>query len=284
MINKFGVEIKEIREIVRNKIVRHYISESLFSVLGALNIKSREKFVGEILELANSCKTLGEYEGKAYIVFENIDMLVRIDAKLDCRADIIYSQIQKHLIGNTLLDFGCGDGKVADRINKILGLNVTLTDVYKHKDIGCIGLEFALGKQDSVNLNKKFDIVLLLTVLHHADNPAKVLQEAKRLLNPNGKIIVIESIYGISDNSKIGKLKPEEQMMANIFFDHLYNRVFHYTEDPKNKVNLPYNHNTPDGWKKVFQSCGLVEKSVEFLGLDQPVCPEYHTLHILEVR
>jgi hypothetical protein len=73
----------------------------------------------------------------------------------------------------------------------------------------------------------------------------------------------------------------EQQRKANIFFDHFYNRVLHYSPNPENKVNVPFNFNTPNGWETLFSNCGLKQETLLHLGLDQPTVPEYHTLHVL---
>ena len=79
-------------------------------------------------------------------------------------------------------------------------------------------------------------------------------------------------------------ITPEQQRRVNIFFDHFYNRVIHYSTDPNSKVNVPYNFNTPERWKKEFADAGLEEEKVVHLGVDQPTVPEYHTLHVLRVK
>ena len=77
-------------------------------------------------------------------------------------------------------------------------------------------------------------------------------------------------------------LSAEQQRKINIFFDHFYNRVLHYSKDAKTKVNVPFNFNTPANWEKVFAEFGLKQEGLVHLGLDQPTVPEYHTLHVLK--
>ena len=77
-------------------------------------------------------------------------------------------------------------------------------------------------------------------------------------------------------------LSAEQQRKINIFFDHFYNRVLHYSKDAKTKVNVPFNFNTPANWETVFAKYGLKQEALVHLGLDQPTVPEYHTLHVLK--
>lgn len=92
---------------------------------------------------------------------------------------------------------------------------------------------------------------------------------------------MIESVYGINDETDFGKLTSEQQFAVNVFFDHFYNRIIHYNDDVTKKVNVPFNFNTPNNWQRVFESKGLEQVAVQYLGIDQCLVPEYHTLHVL---
>ena len=154
------------------------------------------------------------------------------------------------------------------------------------------GLKFASCKKDALPFAKnEFDNALLLTVLHHSDDPLSVLREAYRIVRPEGRVIVIESVYGVDGNELSEKerkkaeaylsLTKEQQRKLNVYFDHFYNRVIHYSNDPKMKVNVPFNFRTPQEWKKVFEENGFVQEYAAHLGIDQPAVPEYHTLHVI---
>jgi SAM-dependent methyltransferase len=161
-------------------------------------------------------------------------------------------------------------------------LEVALADVYMHNHIQEIGLPFyPITADGTIAASKQYDTTLLLTVLHHADDPIKTLQEAKRLTKEDGRIIIIESVYGITDQTPFGKLSVEKQRLTNIFFDHFYNRVVHYSKNKEHKVNVPFNFSTAEGWRRIFESQGLEQIAYEALGIDQPIVPEYHTLHVL---
>jgi len=184
-------------------------------------------------------------------------------AALSARSDIIFSQIKPHVAGKTVLDLGSGDGQVGFRL-KSGGYSVTLCDVMDFNTA-----PMPLVKFDGKTLlfqSKSFDTTLLLTVLHHAENPLKVLHEAMRVTK--GRIIIIESICF-----------NQEHRRLNMLLDWFYNRVVH------NGVNCPFNFQAPWGWENTFAKNGLrlvpIEKSD--LGIDQQVVPEYHWLYVLEV-
>ena len=55
-----------------------------------------------------------------------------------------------------------------------------------------------------LNINSKFDIILILDVLEHIFDPVNLLKEAKKIANYNGYIIVTIPLYfDIIDRLKI---------------------------------------------------------------------------------
>ena len=203
------------------------------------------------------------------------------------------SQIEPYLVTGNVLDYGCGDGQVAELIAKNKNRDVTGTDVYEHKHIKEAGLKFQLFKQGDQTLfnDNEFDNTLALTIYHHSSNPINSIKDTARITKKGGRIIVIESVYGVNGKElpeamrqktkNYLALSSEQQRKVNIFFDHFYNRILHYSKNPETKVNVPFNFNTPENWKEIFAACGLKQEAVIHLGLDQPTVPEYHTLHVL---
>lgn len=284
--NYFGQEMPEIRDIARDDTLRGYIKKTLTGVLKALEVSSPAKAADKLMGLAGSCTALSLYESVAHGLLEQNRAAGRIPKKLDSRANKIYRQIKPYLPKHygSVLDLGCGDGRLGKKIAKS-GLEVALADIYKSKKIRSLEpkMEFAnVGQDGYVPFSRQFDAVLLNAVLHHSNDPQKTLKEAKRLAKDCGSIIVLESVYGIDDNSEFGKLGNEGQKSATAFFDHFYNRIIHYSNNPEEKVNIPGNFNTPTGWMDMFRQNGLSKMQSRHLGMDQPLVPVYHTLHILE--
>lgn len=271
---------------LENKNSDNYIRKTLVSVLSALNIPSAQDIADKILQEFHSYRNLGDYEANAHKILENSGLTPQIlSQRLDERAEKVYSQIEQYLPKKgSLLDLGCGDGRIGKLIADRKGLEVTLADVYKHQDIDRTGLEFVMVNPDGgiPAANKKYNDVIALTILHHCDNPINTIQEGKRVTKNDGKIIVIESVYGRKDDTDFGKLSAEKQKLACVFFDHFYNRIMHYNEDPAKKVNVPRNFNTSSGWEIIFNQNGLKQEAVRYLGIDQPLVPEYHVLYVLK--
>ena len=103
-----------------------------------------------------------------------------------------------------ILEIGCGDCRLANYLARHIGCTVIGVD----KNDG----DFTRGRREGQKLKvsdlvycikgdaeylssflaEKFDVCISLYVLHELRKPLKVLKEIKRILNRNGKIIVID--------------------------------------------------------------------------------------------
>jgi len=99
------------------------------------------------------------------------------------------------LAGN-LLDIGCGNCVIGSMILKqvfhvvsVIGvdINPVAIDMTKEQNV-------AVCMADVYNLpfGETFDAVLLFDVLHHLESPVDALHEVRRVLNPNGKVIIFD--------------------------------------------------------------------------------------------
>jgi SAM-dependent methyltransferase len=295
MKNAFGMELYEIKEILEDSSIKQTVSSLLLPVLAYLEISPQksEQIIANCLKAATSYVHLEGYEEQAHCILEAEKGVQKIPQKLAARANLIYSQIEPYLVSGNVLDYGCGDGQVAELVYKNKKLDVSLTDVYEHSHIKETGLNFKLFSQgEKIPFDENaFDNTLAITVFHHSSNPLQSIRDVCRVTKENGRVIVIESVYGVNPTdlpNVLGQsvqsylaLSAEQQRKINIFFDHFYNRVLHFSKDAKSKVNVPFNFNTPQNWETIFAKCGLKQQKIVHLGLDQPTVPEYHTLHIL---
>lgn len=295
MQNAFGYEIPPIKEIVNDSSVKETVAAMLTDVLTYLGLPQAksEKIVQQCLEAASSYQTLEAYEERAHNIIDAEKIVQKIPEKLTIRATLKANYITPHLLDGNLLDYGCGDGQVSQIIAENKGVPATLTDVYEHKNVKATGLTFKQFKQGEKApfADAEFSNVLAITVFHHSSNPAQSIKDVARITKPGGRVIVVESVFGVDgkqlspkEQQKIAgyiRLSAEQQRLINVFFDHFYNRILSYSPNAETKVNVPFNFNTPDSWKKVFAQNGLKQEEVVHLGLDQQIAPEYHTLHIL---
>ena len=247
MKNAFNMEIPKIRDLFRDKDVENYIKSTLTELvinLGYNPAKALQVADGLILE-AKRDRKIGDYEAAAHEVLEREGIAGKIPQNLSNRAELSYSQIKDFIEGRRICDFGCGDGKVGQKIAQ-QGLDVILADIYENPNVSSTGIKFKSIDKSSYTADLPpdyYDTAIVLTVLHHSSDPLRTLQEAKRITKNGGRIIVIESVYGISAADKTPEphernftgLTEEQQRQGNIFFDHFYNRVIHYTDDPNQK-------------------------------------------------
>ena len=92
--------------------------------------------------------------------------------------------------GDSILDVGSGNGLVSWEL-KQLGYNVTPIDINSQEFDATVKPIVYDG--DSIPFeDKKFDVALLLSVLHHTENPEDILKEVGRVAN---RIIINEDIY-----------------------------------------------------------------------------------------
>ncbi|MFH0760858.1 MAG: class I SAM-dependent methyltransferase [Bacteroidota bacterium] len=292
--NAFGLRIPEIKEVLNDPTLAGYIEKTLEKVLGHLGISSleSEEIIRQCLENAASYKRVSDYESVTHKILDRAGVTQEIPKKLTGRADQIFQQIKPYLLPGSVLDLGSGDGRVGELCAKN-GYKVLLTDVYKNQNIDNTGLEFKLFQQgEPVPVeDDSFDNTLALTVYHHSSDPVNTIRESCRVTKSNGRVLVIESVYGVTGDVLSGEarekagnylsLSEEQQRTANVFFDHFYNRVIHYSDNPGTKVNVPFNFNTPEGWKRIFENEGFGQEEIIHLGTDQLTVPEYHTLHVL---
>lgn len=295
--NAFGTEICEIKEVFGDPKVEAHIEKTLVRVFGHLGVskKDSQKMIRDCIKLAKKYPSIEKYEADAHKLLDGAGVAKKFPLLLSGRSEGVYAQIKPFLLPGTVLDFGCGDGKVGELCKKA-GHKVVLSDIYTHPHIKETGIEFRAFRQgeNTPAADGEFDNTLVLTVFHHSDDPLKTIAEVRRVTKGGGRVIVIESVYGVDGNGLTGKAKKdskefaglsaEQQKNSNIFFDHFYNRIIHYTTNPANKVNVPFNFNTPQSWKKFFEQNGMDEEKMVPLGLDQSTVPEYHTLHILRVK
>ena len=140
---------------------------------------------------------------------------------------------------DSILDIGSGNGVLCYNLLNH-GLKVTALDIDNMSLIGKIKPVIS----DAIAVpfrNSSFDVALLITVLHHTHNPAKVLLEAKRVAK---KIIIVEEIYS-------NRLEKH----LTYFIDSLFNLEF---------FNHPHTNMTDIEWRELFSHLGLTILQVSY--------------------
>ena len=187
----------------------------------------------------------------AYLAFELVtgnaafrrqQLLSKAKLKLDRILPLLKNDRQ-------VLDIGTGTGALA-LLLLAEGKQVTGLDVVDKSDFEEVRPQLFNGR-DLPFEDASFDVVQLITVLHHASDPDRVLKEALRVGN---KVIVMEDIYG----------NPFQKYLT-WFTDSLVNKEF---------WGHPHTNRTDAEWKATFEDMGtelVFEEQYRFLGLFRQV-------------
>jgi ubiquinone/menaquinone biosynthesis C-methylase UbiE len=152
--------------------------------------------------------------------------------------------------GEQVLDVGCGDGVLLERIVKTYGVCGTGVDISplsikRARANSNRTIKFLIAKATNLPFSDMvFDIVLGFDVLEHIKDQGEVLSEIVRVLKPKGKLL----IYTLNKNQKF---------TWNWWLDKLGVDVYEgYAHDPSLFLN-PYQT------KKQLEKAGLVIKRLE---------------------
>lgn len=102
-------------------------------------------------------------------------------------------KIRGYIIGDCILDFGCGYGKLA---TKIPDMNYVGVDIDKNVLDSAKKMNNGLKKAKFYHLDMsewrsyKFDTIILAAVIEHINDPNLILMDFKELLKPNGRMII----------------------------------------------------------------------------------------------
>lgn len=278
--NFWKVPIPTPQSIILNEKLYPHIDKLLSEVLVLVGVDRAA--IAQFKDLAKSAAkrdeslTLVAYERS---LKAGLLGLVRHDRKDEClnrRAKVIYDEISSCLIGDSLLDIGCGNGLISNlargRFKKI-----QLLDVVNYLP-AALNLPFLLYKEEEqLPIEGAFDTVLLLTVLHHSRDPVELLKKAWAATKK--RLIIIESVVGVREPDppcEFVTLDDTDQVAYAAFVDWFYNRVLH------DDIPVPYSFTTPDKWLSLFQQHKMNCTKTIYLGQDIAIGPEYHMLFVLD--
>lgn len=117
--------------------------------------------------------------------------------------DRYFRQVVRHFVGpnDRVLDVGCGPGGftavLAELSNSVVGLDVSeawVTSASRFfESRGISGATAMLGTGTTLPFpDGSFEVVTLIDVLHHLDDPEGTLREIARVLAPAGRLVVFE--------------------------------------------------------------------------------------------
>ena len=103
---------------------------------------------------------------------------------------------KKPLCNLDILDLGCGGGLVCEPLAR-LGANVAGIDFVtknievarQHAIKSNLNIKYTKQNLSSLNIKKKYDVILLLEVIEHLDNWKKIISKSIKYLKPTGRMI-----------------------------------------------------------------------------------------------
>lgn len=148
--------------------------------------------------------------------------------------------------GARVLDIGCGSGHLAAAI------------MVRRPDVTIDGVDVLVRPGTAIEVKEydgktipyadgAYDVVMLVDVLHHTDNPASVLAEASRVAAQG---VLVKDHY-------------RDSPVAGLIL-----KFMDYVGNASHGVRLPYNYLARGQWQAIWQRLGLVPRQVgENLGI-----------------
>jgi ubiquinone/menaquinone biosynthesis C-methylase UbiE len=150
----------------------------------------------------------------------------------------------------TYLDVGCAEGSLTESIATALGVppgGAHGCDV--RQVVSTSGFQFALLKEGDPKLpydSGKFDLVTALMSLHHIPHVAETLQELKRVLKPDGVLVIREHDA------------RESHWQLRLDIMHAFYAVVWPREKEMDDFRTHYSHYRPlERWRELAQQAGF---------------------------
>ncbi len=262
-----------LNEISLAEEVRQNIGDKLCLLLkaGGVSIEEAEKITQKIFKCIKLSASVADIEDGIREILNHAladkKLFENILLTFGDRTGTMFNQIKMWIDGDSVLDFGGGNGRIGKKIKDTLGKSVMLSDTRNYNNTN---LPFILfdGKTLPVKDNT-FSTVLLLTVLHHTKDPDILIREARRL---GRRLIIIETVYG-------GKTEEERQadFISTAFFDWLTNRVLLRFD-----IDVPCSYKSVPEWTELFTVRGFTIKHSENLAQDHGTIFLNHHLFVLD--
>lgn len=240
----------------------------------------KEAANGLTREVLSTLDLDGDLIGKEKKIHAHLKSIGFLDAVTRVRSDrigVIMSQIGKYLADVTgeIIDFGAGDGRLAQRIADELNKKVRGVEVAQYKPIAGQTVKISLFDGRKVEAEDgEFEAGICINVLHHDADSDKILDELTRIVS--NRLVIIETVPEGDTNYDIEQDK--ERVFMN---DYLSNRIIHGALCGAD-IPVPGTYDTHEGWAERLRARGFrVVQSID-LGYDQPTIKDRHHLIVAE--
>lgn len=133
---------------------------------------------------------------------------------------------ETHETINSILDFGCGYGKLCQQLAlsypdcDVTGVDIDEDSMNHCQQTYCYPNLRFFRNTDVLHskLENKFDVIILMEVLHDLPNPSQVLSELKSVLKPQGYIVAFEPNISSDVSANIGNEDAQTHLPYSVFF------------------------------------------------------------------
>jgi len=190
-VNKFGEKIYSIPELAKDPKIMSFVRESLRNMFGYIGYNGQlEEILDRTMAAFNRLDvrqrgTKIEYDLPKELLefYEQINYRERKRKRTESRAKSIFDAVSPCLNGGKILDIGTGNSSVALALHNA-GYAISTMDVTDNRcrEAKESGMEFTRhGVDESLRYDPgSYDIVMTLAVLHHCDDPVRLLDDTIR--------------------------------------------------------------------------------------------------------
>jgi len=213
---------------------------SAFTEGGASNEESLIRWNGISNIIINGTQNnleLKEIESQLLSFYKTFLKPAQTEINQNARATRCYLTVRDYLIGDTVIDYGCGKGLLGEKIKTELNKNVYLVD---NIDFNKSKLPLIVSDRNGkTNLSDKIaDTSIAYLVLHHMDNPLSGLEELARITKK--RLILME-----------GYIEDINYRYINQAIDWFFNRILLGVD-----MNVPLNFLKLEHWSILLEHVG----------------------------
>ena len=173
-------------------------------------------------------------------------------------AQLLINYIGLNKNKKSILDAGCGNGWLANKLAGLSNCEVIALDISKKElELGAKlfrrdNLTFVYG--DVFNLDMKFDYIILAGVVAYFKDLKKLLSSMIDKLNPNGEIHIIDSpFYKKIESAKL----YSKEYFEKLGFPEMINHYHHHNPDVIKEFNYQIMYNPTMIFNKIQRVLGL---------------------------
>lgn len=117
------------------------------------------------------------------------------------KADYYHRELERYLrylipSGSSVLEIGCGTGETLDALNPARGLGIDISPkMIEVANQNYPHLQFEVGDFEDLQLEEKFDYVLIIETIGHVDDIQTAFKELNKVCKPETRIIIVYYNY-----------------------------------------------------------------------------------------